>query len=136
MNPRTFERFVREAVESVPEELRSALHNIDIVIEEFPSPRVVEEMGPGLLGLYEGTPLPERDLQEVRLPDKITLYRGEFLLMGITGRELVEEIRTTVSHELGHYFGFSDEEMEMLEPDHGDEEEDADSEDAEEGEDR
>lgn len=125
MNPRTFERFVREAVESVPDALRSALDNVAIVIEDFPPPHVVREMGPGLLGLYEGTPLPERDYSEVRLPDKITLYRGEFMKMGIAGRELVEEIRITVIHELGHYFGFSDEEMDVLEP--HDEEEGEDS---------
>ena len=120
MNAKTFERFVRDAVESVPEELRKALDNVDIVIEDYPSARVVREMGDGLLGLYEGTPLPERDFTEVRLPDKITLYRGEFLRLGITGRELVHEIRTTVIHELGHYFGFSDEEMDVLEHDEED----------------
>jgi predicted Zn-dependent protease with MMP-like domain len=111
-----FERLVREAVEELPREFKEALQNIDIVIEDFPAPQVYEEYGmdPPLLGLYEGIPLPERELGEVTMPDKITIYRGELLRMGLRGRELVEEIRITVLHEIGHYFGLDDEQMEEM----------------------
>ncbi len=116
MKDRNFERFVREAVETLPDEFKDALDNIDIVIEDFPDPRLYDEYGiePPLLGLYEGTPLPERELGGSVMPDKISIYRGELLRMGLHGRELVEEIRITVIHEIGHYFGLSDEEMEGM----------------------
>jgi predicted Zn-dependent protease with MMP-like domain len=48
------------------------------------------------------------------MPDKITIYRGELLRMGLRGRELVEEIRITVLHEIGHYFGLDDDQMEEM----------------------
>lgn len=116
MDNRTFERIVRQAVEGIPPQFKDALENIDIVIEDFPDPDELEEMGiePPLLGLYQGTPLPERVLGEVDFPDKISLYRGEFERMGIRGKELVDEIRITVIHEIGHYFGLDDDEMEEM----------------------
>jgi len=115
MNPRVFERFVREAVESIPEPLKEALDNVAIVIEDYPPPHVLEECGDDtLFGLYEGIPLPERELGITTMPDKITIYRGEILDFGFRGKELVDEIRITVVHEIGHYFGLSDEEMEAM----------------------
>ncbi len=116
MNDRMFEKLVREAVEDLPREFKDALKNIEIVIEDFPSPDMLEEYGmePPLLGLYEGTPLTERELGEVGMPDKITIYKGELLRMGVKGRELVEEIRITVLHEIGHYFGLDDDQMEEM----------------------
>jgi predicted Zn-dependent protease with MMP-like domain len=116
MDDRTFERIVRQAIEGLPDQFKDALENIDIVIEDFPDPDELEEMDidSPLLGLYQGTPLPERELGEVDLPDKISLYKGEFERMGIRGKELVEEIRITVLHEIGHYFGLDDEAMEEM----------------------
>ncbi len=110
MRRETFERYVKEAVDGLPTELKSALKNIDIVIEERTPSSVLREMGP-VLGLYEGTPLPERELGETYLPDKISIFRQEILGLGLTGSELVDEIRTTVLHELGHYFGLEDDAM-------------------------
>lgn len=119
MDPRTFEQFVRKAVEGIPEQLKEALDNIDIVIEDRPSPGLLREMGmePGepLFGLYEGIPLPERSHDTLfQMPDKITIYRGELIRAGFRGRELTEEIRLTVIHEIGHYFGFDDDHLEDL----------------------
>ncbi len=116
MNDRMFEGVVRRAVEGLPDQFKDALQNIDIVIEEFPDPELLEEYGiePPLLGLYEGIPLTERELGEVNMPDRISLYRGEFMRMGLRGKDLVEEIRITVLHEIGHYFGLDDEQMEEM----------------------
>jgi len=115
MNRKVFERFVREAVEDIPEPLKEALDNVALVIEDYPLPHVLDELGDEpLFGLYEGVPLPERELGMVTMPDKITIYRGEILDAGFRGRELVEEIQITVVHEIGHYFGLSDEEMEAM----------------------
>lgn len=118
MDDRLFERIVREAVESIPERLRDALDNIAIVIEDRPSRRLLREMGmePGepLYGLYEGIPLTEREMGDQLFPDKITIYKGELLRAGFRGRQLVEEIRLTVIHEIGHYFGLDDDAMEEM----------------------
>jgi predicted Zn-dependent protease with MMP-like domain len=112
MNHQTFERYVKQAVDSLPAQFKNALDNIDIVIEDFPPPELAGEKGSGpLLGLYEGIPLPERQMGEAPMPDKISIYRGEILRLGLRGKELVEEIRLTVLHEIGHYFGLDDEEM-------------------------
>ncbi len=116
MDDRTFENIVRRAVEGLPPQFKEALANIDIVIEDFADPEILEDMGvePPLLGLYQGIPLPERALGETDLPDKISLYRGEFERMGLRGKELIEEIRITVLHEIGHYFGLDDDAMEEM----------------------
>ena len=118
LNPRQFEKVVREAVESIPTEFRDALENIDIVIDEHPTPELLEELGMDpeelLFGLYQGIPLPERELGSGGLPDKITLYRGDLLCLDLSREELIEEIRITVIHEIGHYFGLDDDHMEEL----------------------
>lgn len=106
MNNQTFERYVKQAIEDLPHEFKDALKNIEIVIED--------ESDSGLLGLYEGIPLPERQIGDSVVPDKITIYRGEILGLGLVGKELVDEIRITVLHEIGHYFGLEDDEMTAL----------------------
>jgi len=117
MNRRVFERYVQEAVLSLPPRFKDALDNIEIVIEDFPGPEVLEDpdLEPPLLGLYQGVPLTERQLSDVQLPDKISIYRGEFMRAGYRGQELVEEIRLTIFHEIGHYFGLDDATLEELE---------------------
>lgn len=119
MQPRRFEALVRQAVEGLPDQFKDALQNIDLVIEDRLSAQHLREMGYSpedgpLLGLYEGTPLPDRELGETYFPDRITIYREEILDMGLTGTELVEEIRITVLHEIGHYFGLDDDHMEEI----------------------
>jgi predicted Zn-dependent protease with MMP-like domain len=116
MNQRTFERYVERALEELPDRFKAALDNLEIVVEDTPDPRLLEEMGlePPLLGLYVGTPLPERHLEDWNLPDRIVIYRGELLRLGVRGKELVEEIRLTVLHEIGHYFGLDDETLERM----------------------
>jgi predicted Zn-dependent protease with MMP-like domain len=109
MNHKTFERYVTQAVQSLPDQFKEALSNIEIVIEDH-------AQGEPLLGLYEGIPLPEREMGGPSIPDKISIYREEILSMGLSGIELVEEIRLTVLHEIGHYFGLDDEELEQFEP--------------------
>ncbi len=115
MNDRVFEKIVRRALDELPENFKNALQNIEIVIEDRPDPEMLDELGlDSLLGLYEGIPLPEREMGDILLPDKISIYKEEILDLGVTGRELVEEIRITVLHEIGHYFGLDDETMEEM----------------------
>jgi predicted Zn-dependent protease with MMP-like domain len=116
MDDRTFERCVRRAVEGLPEKFRNALHNIEIVIEDYADDDMLEELGleHPILGLYQGIPLTERQHDDIELPDKISIFREELLDLGLDREELVEEIRITVLHEIGHYFGLDDETLEEI----------------------
>jgi predicted Zn-dependent protease with MMP-like domain len=105
----TFEDHVRAALESLPADLRSAMSNVEIVVED----ENPEE--PDLFGLYLGIPLPERHDYAGVLPDKIAIYRlpleEEF---GHDPELLVAEIRTTVLHELAHHFGLDEDRLAEL----------------------
>jgi predicted Zn-dependent protease with MMP-like domain len=99
----TFEEHVRRALDSLPSELREAMSNVEIVVED--------ENGddPDLYGLYLGIPLPERHDYAGVLPDKIAIYRlpleAEF---GHDPELLEDEIRVTVLHEIAHHFGIDE----------------------------
>ena len=112
---RQFERLVSEALAQVPEQFRRRLENVAIVVEEWP-PRRLEagggcDEGP-LLGIYEGTPLRDRPGNyHLVPPDRITLYRAPILALCRTRAEVIREVRDTVVHEIGHYFGLGDDEL-------------------------
>jgi predicted Zn-dependent protease with MMP-like domain len=98
---------VQHAVDSLPPELRGAMSNVEIVVDEEPPP------GERLLGLYQGIPLTERTSGYAGvLPDKITIYRGPLTrLYGRSEDLLRAEIRRVVLHEVAHHFGISDERL-------------------------
>jgi predicted Zn-dependent protease with MMP-like domain len=102
----TFEDHVRAALESLPPDLRAAMSNVEIVVEDE------NAEDPDLFGLYLGIPLPERHDYAGVLPDKIAIYRlpleEEF---GDDPELLVEEIRITVLHELAHHFGLDEDRL-------------------------
>ena len=111
-----FEKLVAEAVDGLPPEFLQAVDNLTLAIEEEPSREDIESVGldpdqDTLFGLYQGVPLPERDLGYSALPDRIVIYRGPILDFCLTREEVVLEVRETVQHELGHYFGLADPEM-------------------------
>ena len=106
----SFEDHVRTALDSLPPKLAAALENIAVVVEhENPD-------DPDLFGLYLGIPLPERtSLTAGGLPDRIAIYR--FPLEDEFGHDpvlLEREIRITVLHELGHYFGIEEDRIAEL----------------------
>ena len=120
MTRRQFLKLVDEALESIPPRFREAMQNIAIVVEDEPTPEQLEEVGieepDTLLGLYEGTPLTERQWADGnRLPDKITLFQGPIEDTSETEDEVVVAIGETLIHEVGHYFGLSEEEIEAIE---------------------
>jgi predicted Zn-dependent protease with MMP-like domain len=102
-----FERLVRRALAALPEEFRSRLENVVVLIEEEPP----EDM-PDTLGLYEGVPLTERSLESITLPDRITLFKGPIERACRTEEEIEVEVRLTVLHEVGHFFGLEEAQME------------------------
>jgi predicted Zn-dependent protease with MMP-like domain len=105
-----FGREVEDALASLPRDLRGAVSNVAIVVEEEPPP------GQPLLGLYQGIPLTERGSGYAGvLPDKITIYRGPLVrLYGADREGLRRQIRRVVLHEVAHHFGISDERLEEL----------------------
>jgi predicted Zn-dependent protease with MMP-like domain len=86
------------------------LRNVAVTVDDIP-PRGVRLEG-GALGLYEGTPLAQRGSDySMVLPDKISIYRLPLLQACHSQRELRDEVRLTVLHEIGHHFGISDAEL-------------------------
>jgi predicted Zn-dependent protease with MMP-like domain len=111
---------VDEALASIPEEFRRALINIAIVIEDEPSAAELAEVGveppDTLLGLYQGTPITERQWAHGNvLPDKITLFQLPIEESSDDEDDLVRAIGETLIHEVGHYFGLSEDEIEEIE---------------------
>ncbi len=114
-----FERLVSAALEDIPERFQEALDGeVAILVEAIPADELLRSekppLDPELLGLYVGTPLPDRDspTQMSALPDRIYLFQRNLERIAADREELTEQIRITLFHEVGHYFGFSDEELE------------------------
>ncbi len=116
MPPEDFETAVDDALASIPEDLAAAMNNVAIFIEDEYEPRPGEDPETELLGLYEGTPLTERDSwwDAGSLPDRIVIFRGPLMRMCSTRDELVDEIRITVIHEVAHHFGIDDDRLHEL----------------------
>lgn len=108
-----FEALVAQALDDLPERFASLVHNIVVVVEQEPSREDLEGLdGDELLGIYRGVPLTERSWEmPPDLPDQIAIFRGPILRTCESREEAIAEIRDTVIHELGHYFGLADHEM-------------------------
>lgn len=114
-----FEALVEQALEQLPEQFKEALDNVAVMVEEEPSDEDLEGVGidpddperDELFGLYQGTPITERDSFYSALPDRVLIYRGPILRECESRREVLREIRDTVQHELGHYFGLEEDEL-------------------------
>lgn len=101
-----FEEIVVATIKALPKFLGSKLENIEIVIEDEP----IEEKG--LLGLYQGVPLKKRGFWYGNvMPDKITLFKNNIERLCQNEDELKELIRRVVIHEIGHYFGFGEDDL-------------------------
>src|SRR5688500_4177083 len=139
MKREQFERLVVEAVTLIPKRFRREMKNLALVVEEEPSAELLDEMEieppDSLYGLYQGTPLPERTWGYGNtLPDRITLFQRPIEEDCEDEDEMRAVIGETLIHEVGHYFGLSEEEIEEIEekywrgdtlgPDEDDDEED------------
>ena len=109
-----FEAVVRATIDGLPAWVHDALENIEVLVVEDPG----EELGPesrDLLGLYTGVPLPERGAEYAgELPDVIYIFRRPHLELGLPPDELCDEIAGTLIHEVAHYFGFDDDQLDEL----------------------
>jgi predicted Zn-dependent protease with MMP-like domain len=109
MDPQRFDELVSDALDLIPPELAAAMDNV-VVLVEARHPRE-----PELLGLYEGVALTERDSDySGSLPDAITIYREALLDACASDDEVVEEVATTVIHEIAHHFGIGDSRLDEL----------------------
>ena len=111
-----FQQLVSEAIDSLPRRFREAMVNMAIVVEDEPTLdqlRQVEVEPPDTIyGLYEGIPLPERQWAHGNvLPDKISIFRLPILEDSVDEDDIVVGIGETLIHEVGHYFGLSEEEI-------------------------
>jgi predicted Zn-dependent protease with MMP-like domain len=120
MTRERFEALVNEAYRAIPRGFRKRLKNVVIVVEDEPSPELLEEMGleppDTLFGLYQGTPLTQRGWGfGNQLPDRIVLFQGPIEDACEHEDEIYEAIAETLIHEAGHYFGLSEAEIEEIE---------------------
>lgn len=111
-----FQQLVSEAIDSLPKRFREAMVNMAIVVEDEPTLdqlRQVEVEPPDTIyGLYEGIPLPERQWAHGNvLPDKISIFRLPILEDSVDEDDIVVGIGETLIHEVGHYFGLSEDEI-------------------------
>jgi predicted Zn-dependent protease with MMP-like domain len=105
-----FEGLVGDALDTVPAELTALIDNCVVLVEDDPPAD-----DPGLLGLYVGTPLTERDSSyTMAVPDRILVFRNPILGMCRDEAEVVEEVRITVVHEIAHHFGIDDDRLHDL----------------------
>jgi len=105
--PPEIEQLIQDAIDSLPDDLRSQMSNVEVVVEDEPPP------GQPLLGLYQGVPLTRRGSNYSGvLPDKISIYRGPLERHYGHDRELFgRQVRRVVLHEVAHHFGISDERL-------------------------
>lgn len=102
VEPERFESMVSQALDGLPEELGELMSNVAVTVQHEAGPR-------GLLGLYQGVPLTRRTtFYAGALPDRITIYRRAICAVCDTEPEVVEQVRRTVVHEIGHHFGIGD----------------------------
>ena len=104
MSRERFEELVSDALDQVPPELAVLMNNVVVLVEDEPPAD-----DPDLLGLYDGTPLTERDSAYAGvLPDRILVFRNPTLEMCESEQEVVDEVHITVVHEIAHHFGIDD----------------------------
>ena len=115
-----FATLVDQAVAQIPARFREAIHNLVLIIEDEPSSELLADMGltlpDTLYGLYQGVPRTERTWSaDALLPDLITLFQGPMERDATTSEDIRIMIAETLIHEVGHYFGLSEEEIEAIE---------------------
>src|SRR6267142_6775301 len=121
MTRREFERIVEEAVKSLPEAFRARIENVVIRVAESPNrrqsraPDATKGHETSLYGLYEGIPRTERGVDDsFRTPDRITIFKRAIERDHRSRTAMVKCIQETVLHELGHYFGLDDSQLDEL----------------------
>ncbi len=111
MDTERFEQLVTQAIESLPDEFKDRMDNIDVVIADYPTQAQLKRLPKNetLLGLYEGVPLTKRSSgYGLVMPDKITIFQKTIEASFNSDARIVKEIRRVVLHEIAHHFGIGD----------------------------
>lgn len=117
---RKFRTLVARALAGLPEEFRQRLENIQVLVQDWPTPRQLARAGAwrraDLLGLYEGVPLPHRGTSYgMTLPDRVTLFRKPIEARGSSEAEMESLVQEVVRHEIAHYFGLGEARLQEIE---------------------
>jgi predicted Zn-dependent protease with MMP-like domain len=117
MDRRRFARLVTEVVNALPDEFAARLVNVEVVVEDEPSRAQLRSLAldphaDTLFGLYEGVPLAQRSADQAALPDRISIFYRPIVEACESEAEIRAEIRTTILHEVAHFFGIDDEDLE------------------------
>ncbi len=117
-----FNRLVQEALDTLPARFRRRIENVAVVVEDLPPRPAAAGSGPGqrpdaqaglLMGVFEGMPATERSVWDLpQAPSRIVLYQKNIEAVCASEEEIREEVRLTVLHELGHYFGLTEDQLE------------------------
>ncbi len=116
MEREEFEAIVTAAVRTLPKEFRERIANVEFGVEDWARPddyaRTETPAGSTILGVYRGIPLPRRNAgYNMTLPDRIVIFQQPLQRMASDADDLAERIRHVVKHEIGHYFGISDDRL-------------------------
>lgn len=112
MNRERFTQLVREALDALPQRFRARIQNVAVVVEDRP-PDEADTGEDLLMGVFEGTPATEKSVWDLQPgPDRVVLYQKNIEAVCDTDDEIREEVRLTVLHELGHYFGMDEDQLE------------------------
>jgi predicted Zn-dependent protease with MMP-like domain len=119
VSKKRFEELVEEALAELPEPFAGHLEEVPVEIRQRPTVKELRRVGLEddelLLGLYQGRPMTERSVEDSgRLPDVIYIFQEDIELVSANERELVEQVRTTVLHEIGHHFGMDEDDLDEL----------------------
>ncbi|MCM8822522.1 MAG: metallopeptidase family protein [Candidatus Omnitrophica bacterium] len=106
IDKKDLEEIVYQKLKKLPEFFREKLENVEFFVEDGDSPQ--------LLGLYHGVPYGKRTNYNLVMPDKIIIYRRTFERICKTRKELEKKVEEVLLHEIGHYFGFNEEQLRKL----------------------
>ena len=106
-----FQKLVEQALDELPARFRSKIRNVAVIVENLP-PNQSPDAEDLLMGVFEGVPATQKGAWDASPPDRIVLYQKNIEAACATEEEVREEIRLTVLHELGHYFGMTEDQLE------------------------
>ena len=114
-----FADVVAEALADVPDPFKPYMADLAVDIEDHPDPRTLAELGlrgrGSLLGLYQGVPLDQRSVEHMyRIPERIVLYKRNLERFSRSRADLIDQIRKTTFHEVGHHFGMDEDQLRAL----------------------
>jgi len=115
MKREEFTKVVEDALDSLPKEFRSRIHNVAILVEDYPPHQAHQDLGRPkrlLMGIFQGVPATQRSVFDLSVgPSHIVLYQNNIEAVCADEEEVRHQIRQTLLHELGHYFGMTEEQL-------------------------